>query len=134
MNVKVHVPEWVLEEDQRILHQGDELVSWLTFHEVGSTNASLPVETVRGVATPLPSWPGARFGRHPTRVDVDGGALYWDAPEPVEGEVELTGTLAHDNTDAPHRFPQTRYVVRGLSKEWHRSGVLVDAELQGLRD
>lgn len=178
MNLKVHVPAWVLEEDHRVLRLGDELRSWLTFHEIGPADTAGPVQTVHGVAHLLASWAGAELGRHPTRIDVDGGALYWDAPEPVDGEVELTGTVRHNTIDAPDRFPETLYVVRGLSMEWqelthqggqtwgnetgtcryedvtethlpehswgtswvrptsltHWSGVLVDAELTGLRD
>jgi hypothetical protein len=28
------------------------------------------VRVIRGVAVPLPDWPGAELGRHPVRIDV----------------------------------------------------------------
>jgi hypothetical protein len=74
---------------------------------------------IRGVAVALPTWPGQEFGRHPVRIDVDNGALYWDAPEPVTGEVEVRGTVSSNNVDAPDDFPETTGVIRRLRMVWH---------------
>ena len=125
MILKVLTAEWVLEEDMRILRVGDDIRSWLTFREVGPADQQAPsVQVVRGRATPLPSWPGAEHGRHPVRIDVTGAALYWDAPAPVggpvEGPIEVTGTVETNNIDAPTGFPETAGVIRGLWMVWRR--------------
>jgi hypothetical protein len=74
---------------------------------------------IRGVAVPLPAWPGAELGHHPVRIDVDGGVLYWDAPEPVSGPLEVTGTVSSNTVDAPDGFPETTGVIRELRMVWH---------------
>jgi hypothetical protein len=122
----VRVPEWELHEDARVLAVGDEVSFWLTFDEAerGALSADL-VQVIRGVARPVPRWPGAEFQRHPTRVDLDGAALYWNAPQSVAGAVEIVGTVSSNNVDAPQGFPETRGVVRRVRMEWQEL-VLVD--------
>jgi hypothetical protein len=124
MRLTVWVPDWQLEEDQRVLSVGEELSSWLTFEE-GERVPGAPerLQVVRGVARPLPSWPGAELHRHPVRVDVAGGALYWDAPAPVDGPFEILGSVSTCVTDAPDGFPTTRLVIRAARMLSRRRGV-----------
>jgi hypothetical protein len=63
----VWVPFWELEEDDRVLSVGDELSSWLEFHEADRFAPAERVGAVHGVAHVLPRWPGAEAGRHPTQ-------------------------------------------------------------------
>lgn len=125
--LKVWIAEWVLEEDNRVLGIGDELTSWLNFSETerrhfhpASTN------TLTATATPLPTWPGQEWHRHPTRLDVGGVSLYWDAPDPATGTVAVQGTVEYQRIDAPRGFPETTGQVRGL--RILPFGVLVDLE------
>lgn len=115
----VRIPTWELEESSRLLSVGDEVSSWLTFHqaEAGSALAE-DVQGVLGVARRLPSWPGAGPGARPVQIDLAGGALYWEAPEPAEGAVEVVGTVCTNNVDAPDGFPETTGVVRRIRMEW----------------
>src|SRR6185503_15453022 len=102
----VQIADWELEESGRILSVGDRHQFWLTFEEAERRlPATDVVNLIHGVAVPLPTWPGAGSGRHPIRIDVDGGALYWDAPEPVSGRVEVAGTISTNIVDAPEGFP-----------------------------
>jgi hypothetical protein len=115
----VRIPEYELEENGRVLSVGDDMSSWLMFEEAG--RSPLPAEHVRlirGVARLLPSWPGAETDRHPVQIEVDRGVLYWDAPEPVEGIVEIAGSVSSNIIDAPEGFPATTGVVRRVRMEW----------------
>jgi hypothetical protein len=118
--LSVWVVEWYLDEDRRVLQVGDTISSWLTIED--SERLQLRpherLQGVRGVARALPRWRGAEDGRHPVAVDIDGGTLYWDAPERVEGTVEVTGTISLNNVDAPDGFPTTDGVVRRVRMEW----------------
>ena len=119
MNLRVRVQAWELEEDGRVLTTGDEISSWLTFREAEPSSASAePVQVIRGVASGLPNWPGAELGRHPVQIYIDGALLYWDAPEPLEGEIEVSGTVSTNTVDAPEGFPATRFTVRRVQMEW----------------
>ena len=118
MLLTVEVPEWELEESGRVLSVGDQAQFWLTFEEAGRRPATERVSVIRGVAVPLPTWPGAEFGRHPVRIDVEGGALYWDAPEQVTGPIDVAGTISTNNVDAPEGFPETSGVVRRVRMVW----------------
>lgn len=119
MLLKVWTPEWVLTEDMVVRKPGDEFSSWLTFEQAGPATTAERVQVVRGTATPAPwDWPRRADGPYPVRIDVEDGALYWDAPEPVEGDVELTGTVETNNIDAPPGFPSTRCVVRRVRMGW----------------
>ena len=116
----VWVPGWVLEEDRLIVSLGDEWSSWLTFEEAaGPQLPGAEPEVVRGTARGLPSWPGASPGRHPVRIDIEAGCLYWDAPAPVEGPIEVAGSVESNNIDAPVGVPETRGVVRRITMRWH---------------
>jgi hypothetical protein len=115
----VRVAAWELEENGRVLTVGDEVSSWLTFHEADAMSASAQdVQTIRGRARPLPTWPGGGFGAHPVQIDLAAGALYWDAPDQVEGAVEVVGTVCTNNIDAPDGFPETTGVVRRTRMDW----------------
>lgn len=118
MMLKLRIPAWELEEERCVLRVGDVFSTWLTFtaSERSGGPAEL-VQEVRGMARPLSAWPGAGFGAHPIRVDLEGGALYWDAPEPVAGAVRLVGTVSSNNVDAPDGFPRTSGVVRRVRME-----------------
>jgi hypothetical protein len=117
--LSVRIPEWELESDGRILRVGDEVRFWLTFQEFErSTPPAEQVSVIQGVALPLPRWPGAEFGRHPVQINIDGGTLYWDAPEPVAGPVEVAGSVGTNNVDAPDGFPETAGVLRRVRMEW----------------
>ena len=121
MIVSVWVVEWYLDEDRRVLQVGDTISSWLTFEDAErlQLRPDERLQSVRGVARALPRWLGAEDGRHPVAVDIDGGGtLYWDAPERVEGAIEITGTISLNNTDAPDGFPTTDGVVRRVRMEW----------------
>ena len=120
MILTVWVVEWYLDEDRRVLHVGDTISSWLTIEDAErlQPRPHERVQTVRGVARALPRWSGARDGRHPVAVDIDGGTLYWEASESVEGTIEVTGTIALNNVDAPDGFPTTGGVVRRVRMEW----------------
>lgn len=119
MLLTVLVSDWELEESGRILSVGDRDRFWLTFAEVGrGARAPEPVSAIRGVAVPLPDRPGAELGRHPVRIDLDAGALYWDAPEPVTGAIDVVGTISTNDVDVPEGFPETSGVVRRLRMVW----------------
>ena len=66
------------------------------------------------------------------QINLDGGALYWDAPEPLEGDVEVAGTVSTNKVDAPDGFPETRGAVSRVQMEWqdftHQGGGLWDNE------
>jgi hypothetical protein len=116
----VRVSDWELESSARVLNVDDEHRCWLTFQEVEpSASSEAGIAVIRGVAVALPTWPGQEFGRHPVRIDVDNGAFYWDAPEPVTGEVEVRGTVSTNDVDAPDGFPETTGVIRRLRMVWH---------------
>jgi hypothetical protein len=120
MLLTVRVSDWELEESGRILRAGKQERFWLTFEEAGGgRSATELVNMVRGVAVPLHAWPGGEYGRHPIRIDVDGGALYWDAPERIAGPMEAAGTVSVNNVDAPDGFPATLGVLRRLRMMWH---------------
>ena len=121
MIVSVWVVEWYLDEDRRVLQAGDTISSWLTFEDEErlQLRPRERLQTIRGVARALSRWPGTEDGRHPVAIDIDGGTLYWDAPERVEGTIEVTGTISLNNTDAPDGFPTTHGVVRRVRMEWH---------------
>jgi len=117
--VTLRIPDWELDEERRALRVGDVFSTWLTF--TASERCGGPAELVqeiRGTARPLPTWAGAELGRHPAQIDVDGGALYWDAPDPVAGAVNVVGTVSSNNVDAPDGFPRTSGVVRRVRMEW----------------
>lgn len=119
MIVSVWAVEWYLDEDRRVLAVGDAITSWMTFEDAEQHPApGERLQTVRGVARALPRWPGAEDGRHPVAIDVPGGTFYWDAPERVEGAIEVTGSISFNNVDAPDRFPVTHGVVRRVRMEW----------------
>ena len=119
MLLTVQVPEWDLEDSRRVLRVGDRMRSWLTFEEA-ERRAPAPerLNVVRGIAVPLSSWPGAELGRHPVRIDVDGGALYWDAPERLTGPIEVRGTISAHRVDAPDGLPETTGVLRRVRMVW----------------
>jgi hypothetical protein len=117
--VTVRVEEWELEDAGRVVSVGGEMSSWLTFQEAAAHGSPTElVQVLAGVARPLPSWPGAIPGRHPVQIDVEEAALYWDAPQPVDGAVEVTGMISSNNMDAPDGFPETRGVVRRVRMGW----------------
>ncbi len=120
MIVSVWAVEWYLDEDRRVLRVGDTISSWLTFEDAERVKLrpKQRLQTIRGVARALPRWPGAEDGRHPVAIDIRGGTLYWDAPERVEGTIEVTGTISFNNVDAPDHFPDTHGVVRRVRMEW----------------
>lgn len=118
MVVTVRVPSWEIEGDGRVFAVGHEISSWLTFDEDGSGRDAADVQLVEGIAVPLPSWPAAELSRHPVRIDLDGAALYWDAPRPVEGPLRVSGTISTNTMDAPDGFPVTVGVVRRVRMEW----------------
>jgi len=124
MLLTVWVAEWVLDEDRRTLRVGDALAEWLTVTEFERL-AHVPPEqlqTIRGVARAIPPWPGTEGGHHPVSITVAGATLYWDAPRPVDGSVELTGVVSLNNIDAPDGFPVTRGVIRRVRMEWQATG------------
>ena len=87
---------------------GADFREWLTFTESGRWSMpQVAVQVVRGRASPVSSWPGAELGRYPTRIDVGGAALYWDAPESEDGEVSIEGLVRLNRIDAPPRFPNS---------------------------
>jgi hypothetical protein len=112
------MPTWELEENGRVLHVGDEVTSWLTFEQADETATPEEIQVIHGSARPLPSWPGAGFPGHPIQINLAGGALYWDAPEPVEGAVDVVGTVCTNKVDAPDGFPVTTGVIRRIRMEW----------------
>lgn len=115
----VRVATWELEEDGRVLRVGDEFSSWLTFHAADATSASpQDVQVILGSARPLPTWPGEGLDVHPVQIDLADGALYWEAPNPVEGPVQVVGAVCTNNIDAPDGFPETTGVVRRIRMEW----------------
>lgn len=130
MPLSVWVAEWVLDEDRRTLRVGDTLSEWLTLEEVERLPHAPPecVQSIRGVARALPPWPGTEDGRHPVSVSVAGATLYWDAPRPVDGPVEITGVVSLNNVDAPDDFPATRGVIRRVRMEWRATGTGTDGQ------
>ena len=119
MILTVRVATWELEENGRVLSVGDEFSSWLTFHEADATSTpAQDVQMILGSARPLPTWPGEGLAVHPVQIDLADGALYWEAPGPVEGPVEVIGTVCTNNIDAPDGCPETTGVVRRIQMEW----------------
>lgn len=120
MIVSVWVVAWYLDEDRRVLEVGDTISSWLTFEDAERLRLrpNECLQAIRGVARALPRWPGTEDGRHSTAIAIDGGTLYWDAPERVEGTIEVTGTISLNNIDAPDGFPTSYGVVRRVRMEW----------------
>lgn len=119
MGLVVHVPAWHLEEDGAVVTVGDHLSTWLEFHE--STRWDQPPDRqsrLTGSAGAISSWPGAEYGRHPTVIDVHGAAVYWDAPEPTSGPVDVTGVVSANIVDAPEGFPVTTGIVTRVRMEW----------------
>jgi hypothetical protein len=119
MLLTVRVSDWELAESGRILSVGDREQFWLTFEDVTpSAPVTEQVNVIRGVAVPLPSWPGAEPGRHPIQIDLAGGALYWAAAKRVSGPIEVAGTISSNDLDAPEGFPETSGVVRRVRMVW----------------
>lgn len=115
----VHVPEWVMDEDRRVVAVGDPFRSWLTMDEEERDFVpSESVSRIKGRSRLLPNWPGAEYQRFPVRVDLGAAALYWDAPAPVEGPIDIRGVIRQNNIDAPNGFPETVGVVRRVRMEW----------------
>jgi hypothetical protein len=115
----VHIPAWHLEEDGDVITVGDHLSTWLEFHE--NTRWDQPPDQqhrLTGLARALPAWLGAESGRHPTIIGTDEATIYWDAPEPTSGPVEVTGVVSANNVDAPDGFPTTAGVVTRVRMEW----------------
>jgi hypothetical protein len=44
--------------------------------------------------------------------------LYWDAPGPVAGVVEVAGSVSSNTVDTPDGFPMARGVARRVRMEW----------------
>jgi hypothetical protein len=128
--LKVHVSSWELEEDGWVLRLGDEVSCWMFLSEADpSTTTREDMQEIRGHARPAP-WDDIEVeaGRHPVRVDVGPAALYWEAPEPVSGEVEVVGAIRRDAVDAPPGFPDTRGIVRRIRMEWTPYATLSSGE------
>ena len=118
MLLTVRVPGHEVEGDGRVLGVGARERFWLTFQEAAqAAPATGPVTVIRGHAVPLPAWPGVELGRDPVRIDVEGGALYWDAPERVAGPVEVAGVIG-TKVDPPDGFPETSGVLRRVRMVW----------------
>lgn len=119
MILTVRVPTWELEEVGRVLRVGDVVSTWLTFREADAIPPLAEgVQVLEGAARSLPSWPGGTMHGNPVQIDFAGGALYWDAPESIEGAVEVAGTVCTNNVDAPDGFPETTGVLRRIQMEW----------------
>ena len=117
--ITVAIPEWSLAEDARVLRPGDTYRIWLVLVEAErEPRPPERIQRVRGTATPLPEWSGGLLARHPVRVDADGAVLYWDAPAPIEGPVDLEGWIEANLIDAPPDFPMNRGTVRRVMLEW----------------
>ncbi|WP_395695264.1 hypothetical protein [Nocardioides sp.] len=119
MALTVYVPQWYLEEDEAVVALGDQLSTWLVFYE--SARWDRPPDHPQrlvGAARTIPMWPGAERGRHPTVIEVGGAPIYWDAPEPTNGPVEVTGTVCANDQDAPDDFPPTDGVVTRVRMVW----------------
>lgn len=115
----VSIPEWSLAEDARVLHLGDTFRGWLVLVEAEREPRSAErIQRVRGTATPLPVWAGRLLSHHPVRVDADGAVLWWDAPAPIEGPVELEGWIEANLIDAPPDFPMNQGTIRRMQLEW----------------
>ncbi|WP_207950225.1 hypothetical protein [Nocardioides ochotonae] len=119
MGLTVHVPAWHLEEDGAVIVVGDQLGAWLEFRE-SSRGDQGPDQHHRltGLARAIPPWAGAEGGRHPTVIDADGATIYWDAPRPVTGPVDLIGVVSANNLDAPDGLPMTEGLVKRVRMEW----------------
>ena len=115
----VSIPAWSLAEDSRVLRHGDTYECWLVLVEAErEPRPAERLQRVRGIATPLPEWPGGLLARHPVRVEADGAVLYWDSPAPVAGPVDVEGWIEANLIDAPLGFPMTHGAVRRIRLEW----------------
>lgn len=115
----VFIPAWHLDEDDVVVAVGDHLSTWLEFHE--SSRWDQPRDRqfrLTGFARAVPTWSGAERGRHPTVVETDGSTVYWDAPHPVTGPVDVTGVVSANNVDVPEGFPVTTGIVTRVRMEW----------------
>ncbi|KRE62380.1 hypothetical protein [Nostocoides sp. Soil756] len=114
----VSIPEWSLAEDGQVLRRGDTYRSWWVFVE--ADREARPTERLQRItadATLLPPWWG-RLGPQSVRLDAGGAVLYWDAPYPVEGPVEVHGWIEASHVDAPPDFPMNDGIVRRVRLEW----------------
>lgn len=119
MLLTVSIPAWSLDEDGRVPGLGDSYRSWLVLVEA-ERHSHVPegLQRIHGNAITLPDWAGGTWGRHPVRVDAGEVALYWEAPEPVTGAIELDARVEANTIDAPPGFPRTTGVVRRVRLEW----------------
>jgi hypothetical protein len=116
--ITVWIQEFRLDEDRRVLTVGDDVSFWLYLEEAArSTLPAERVQTIRGVAQPLPIGPGDEPGRHLVQVSVGDGVLYWSAPGPVEGPVEIAGSVYADDPEDPDDMAATRGVIRRIRME-----------------
>lgn len=119
MHLPVVVPDWIVEGDGWAIAEGMTITAWLAFSE--RSRYPQPADTdahADAVATPLDLWPGAELARHPTKIEVAGTYIYWDAPAPAQGAITIEGTITAHNTDAPEGFPMTTAVITRVRNIW----------------
>jgi hypothetical protein len=103
----VFVDSWQLEEDGAILQVGQEVEWWLAFHDA-SWWPQEPDEHMQHLSAfgRRIDWEGTERVRFPTELTADGAILYRDAPEQIDGQVELVGSIHRDvGVDTPGGLP-----------------------------
>lgn len=122
MNPIVFVISWQLEENGTILRLGQEVEWWLAFRDASwwSLEPAEHSQHLTALASPI-AWQGQEINHFPTELSAGETTLYWDAPEQVQGEVQLIGSIHRDvGVDTPEDFPSSRGVIRRLRMETRR--------------
>jgi uncharacterized protein DUF6578 len=122
MTLCVFVESWQLEENGSILCLGREVEWRLAFRKVGWWSLE-PVDHMQhltALGRPL-SGEAMEIDRFPTELSVGEATLYWDAPEQVEGELHLVGSVHRDvGNHTPEDLRSSRGVIRRLRMETRR--------------
>ena len=119
MGLTVWAPFWWLEEDRRVIGEGEEVAFDLILDVATDQRAGGLVQRITGLARPFPASGEPWAGGNPVRIDAGGAALFWEAPAPVEGPVTLDVVISVDVlADVPSGFPSTVGVVRRVRMAW----------------
>jgi hypothetical protein len=119
VRLTVFAESWQLEENGDTLHVGQAVDWWLTFHDASwwPQEPEAHVQRLRALGRPFDG-PGMQKNRVPTELTASGAFLYWDAPRPADGDLELLGSIHRDvGVTTPDDFPSTHGVIRRLRME-----------------
>jgi hypothetical protein len=120
ITLTAHIKTYLLEEDGRRLHVGEVVECCLIYsHEPdGMVRPATALSGLKADATPW-TWEHHFLDQHPTRLTIGPAILYWGAPEPTVGEVELNGTIswADSGYEVPEDLPANVATIERLRME-----------------